>query len=144
MKGEGMKEITKISDAEWRVCRVLWQESPLMTSEIIDRLADSAEWNSSTIKTMLARLVKKGVLGYKSRGREHQYFPKLSEEKCIETHTRTFINRVFHGAVGAMAAAFIKNHHLTNEEIAELKAILDQKGAETQLTGFQADTRDKT
>ena len=136
--------MTKISDAEWRVCQVLWLESPLMTSEVIERLADSAEWNPSTIKTMLTRLVLKGVLGYKSLGREHQYFPILSEEKCIESHTRSFINRVFHGAVGAMAAAFIKNHHLTNEEIAELKAILDQKGAETQLSESRTDPRDKT
>jgi len=139
-----MKETTKISDAEWRVCQVLWQQSPLMTSEVIERLADSAEWNPSTIKTMLARLVKKGVLGYESRGREHQYFPKLSEEECIESHTRSFINRVFHGAVGAMAAAFIKNHHLTNEEIAELKAILDQKDADTQPSGSRTNPRPKT
>jgi hypothetical protein len=34
--------------------------------------------------------------------------------------------------VGAMAAAFLKNHHLTNEEIAELKAILEQKSADAQ------------
>ena len=127
-----MQEMTKISDAEWRVCQVLWKESPLTANEIISRLAGSTGWNPSTVKTLLTRLVKKGALGYRSLGREHHYFPKLSEEECIGSHIRSFIDRVFHGAVGAMAAAFIKNHHLTNAEISELKAILDQKDDETQ------------
>lgn len=122
-----MKEIAKISEAEWRVCQVLWRESPLMTSEVVSRLAVSAEWNPSTIKTMLIRLVKKGVLGYRRLGRERQYFPKFGEEECIESHTRSFIGRVFNGTVVAMAAAFIKSHRFTDEEIAELKAVLEEE-----------------
>jgi BlaI family penicillinase repressor len=132
MKGGAMKETSKISDAEWRVCQVLWRESPLTTSEIVSRLEESTGWNPSTIKTLLTRLVKKDVLGYRSLGREYNYFPKLSEEECVETHVQSFIDRVFNGAVGAMASAFIKNHHLTNEEITELKAILKQKDAAAQ------------
>ena len=135
-----MKEMTKISDAEWRVCQVLWRDSPLTAGEIVSRLAESTGWNPSTIKTLLTRLVKKGVLGYRSLGREYHYFPKLGEKECIEAHTRLFMERVFNGAmaVGTVAAAFIKNHHLTNEEIAELKAILEQKDADTQGTRTQA------
>jgi BlaI family penicillinase repressor len=121
-----MKETTKISDAEWRVCQVLWRNSPLATSEVIARLADSTSWNPNTIKTLLTRLVKKGVLDFKSLGRENHYFPKLSEEECVDTHTRSFVDRVFNGGVAAMAAAFIKRHRLTDEEIAEFKMILEE------------------
>ena len=137
-----MKKIKKISDAEWRVCQVLWRDSPLTANEIISRLVESTNWNPSTVKTLITRLVKKNVLSYKNVGREYHYFPKLSEEECIEAHTRSFIDRVFHGAVGAMAVAFIKNHRLTNEEIAELKAILEQKDAETQPPESQTRTAD--
>ena len=132
-----MKEMTKISDAEWLVCQVLWRDSPLTANEIISRLDESTGWNPSTVKTLLTRLVKKGVLDYRNIGRVYNYFPKLSEEECVEAHTRSFIDRVFNGAVGAMAAAFIKNHHLTNEEIAELKAILAQKDSDAQPSGSQ-------
>ena len=136
-----MKETTKISDAEWLVCQVLWRDSPLTANEIISRLAENTGWNPSTVKTLLTRLVKKGVLNYRNIGREYHYFPTLGEEECVESHTRSFMERVFNratraacatGAVGAMAAAFLKNHHLTNEEIAELKAILEQKSADAQ------------
>ena len=139
-----MQEMTKISDAEWRVCHVLWKESPLTANEIVSRLSGSTGWNPSTVKTLLTRLVKKDALGYRSLGREYHYFPKISEEECIGSHIRSFIDRVFHGAVGAMAAAFIKNHHLTNAEIAELKAILEQKDTETQPAGAQTDPPAKT
>ena len=138
-----MKEMTKISDAEWLVCQELWKDSPLTANEIISRLEESTEWNPSTVKTLLTRLVRKEVLGYRNIGREYHYFPKLSEERCVEAHTRSFINRVFNGAVGAMAAAFIKNHHFTNEEIAELKTILEQKSqkkTDTKHSGLRTRT----
>jgi BlaI family transcriptional regulator, penicillinase repressor len=54
-----MNEAMKISEAEWRVCQVLWQRSPQTANEIVASLADKTTWNPRTVKTMLNRLVKK-------------------------------------------------------------------------------------
>ena len=122
-----MSKTTKISGAEWRVCQVLWRQSPLTANEIVEALADSVTWNPRTIKTLLTRLVKKGALGYESIGREYHYFPRIGEEECVAAHTQSFVERVFNGEAGAMVAAFIKQQRLTDQEISELKAILEQK-----------------
>jgi BlaI family penicillinase repressor len=117
----------KISESEWRVCKVLWRKSPLTANEIVEQLGDKSNWSPRTIKTMLNRLIKKNVLDYKSVGREYHYSPLISEEKCAAAHTQSFVERVFGGEPGAMAAAFIKQQRLSKREIAELKAILDRK-----------------
>ena len=122
-----MSKTTKISEAEWRVCQVLWRQAPLTANEIVEALADSVTWNPRTIKTLLTRLVKKGALGYESLGREYRYFPQIGEEECVAAHTQSFVERVFNGEAGAMVAAFIKQQRLTDQEIVELKAILEQK-----------------
>ena len=124
-----MTKPVKISESEWRVCKVLWRESPLTANEIVAQLGDSA-WSPRTIKTMLNRLIKKGALGYKSIGREYHYFPRISEEKCVASHTQSFVERVFGGEAGAMVAAFIKQQRLSEREIAELKAILEEKSSD--------------
>jgi BlaI family penicillinase repressor len=124
-----MTKMKKISEAEWRVCQTLWRQSPLTANEIVAQMADSVSWSPRTVKTLLGRLVKKSVLGYENVGREYHYFPKISEAECVTAYTRSFVERVFGGAAGAMVAAFIKDQRLSDEEIAELKAILEQKSA---------------
>lgn len=122
-----MTKSVKISESEWRVCKVLWRNSPLTANDIVAQLEDSSDWSPRTIKTMLNRLIKKGALDYESIGREYHYFPLLSEEECIASHTQSFVERVFGGEAGAMVAAFIKQQRLSKREIAELKAILKDK-----------------
>jgi BlaI family transcriptional regulator, penicillinase repressor len=122
-----MAKSVKISESEWRVCKVLWHKSPLTGNEIVEQLGDSSNWSPRTIKTMLNRLIKKGVLGYKGIGREYHYFPRISEDECVASHTQSFVDRVFGGEAGAMVAAFIKQQRLSKRDIAELKAILEEK-----------------
>jgi BlaI family penicillinase repressor len=122
-----MNRAMKISEAEWRVCQVLWRRSPQTGNEIVEALGDKTDWSPRTIKTLINRLVKKNVLGFDSRGREYHYFPLLSEEECIQAHTQSFVKRVFDGAAGAMVATFLNSQQLSPEEIAELKKILGKK-----------------
>jgi BlaI family penicillinase repressor len=122
-----MAKSAKISESEWRVCKVLWRKSPLTASEIVAQLRDSSDWSPRTIKTMLSRLIKKEALGYESIGREYHYFPRISEEECVASHTQSFVERVFGGEAAAMVATFIKQQRLSEREIAELKAILEEK-----------------
>lgn len=122
-----MNRAMKISEAEWRVCQVLWRRSPRTGNEIVEALADKTDWSPRTVKTLINRLVKKNILGYDSRGREYHYFPRLSEEECIQAHTQSFVKRVFDGAAGAMVATFLNSQQLSPKEIAELKEILEKK-----------------
>lgn len=59
-----MKEIPKISEAEWEVLRVLWEKETCTASEVVEVLADNTNWKPTTIKTLLARLVKKNAVGF--------------------------------------------------------------------------------
>ncbi len=122
-----MANSVKISESEWRVCKVLWRKWPLTANEIVAQLGETSDWSPRTIKTMLNRLIKKGALGYESIGREYHYFPRISEEECVASHTQSFVDRVFGGETGTMVAAFIKQRRLSEREIAELKAILEEK-----------------
>lgn len=122
-----MNDAMKISEAEWRVCQVLWRQSPLTALEIIRRLEGKTGWSPSTIKTLINRLVKKNVLGYEILGREYLYSPRIGEEECIMAHTQSFVQRVWGGASGAMMVSFLKHQRLTSGDIAELRALLKEK-----------------
>ena len=122
-----MSKTPSISDAEWEVMTVLWSDSPLTASDVVDRVAQRNDWNPRTVKTLLNRLVSKGALGFEAEGKRYHYFPKVSRDACIRGKSRSFLASVFGGAVGPMLAHFINEESLSTEEIRELRKILERR-----------------
>ncbi|ACB86144.1 BlaI/MecI/CopY family transcriptional regulator [Natranaerobius thermophilus] len=120
-----VKKTNKISDSEWEVMEVLWDDSPIPSSAIIERLQPQTDWKPKTIHTLISRLVKKGVVGVEKNTTRYLYYPLLSKEECRLTETETFLEKVYNGSVSMLVANFIKQDRLSQQEINELKKLLD-------------------
>jgi BlaI family penicillinase repressor len=107
--------------------KVLWERSPLTAGEVVDALAHT-HWKPKTIKTLLNRLVHKNAVGFEQEGRGYRYSPLVAEQACVRAEGRSFLQRVYGGALMPMLAAFLDEQKLTPEQIAELKRLLDSKG----------------
>jgi BlaI family penicillinase repressor len=121
--------LPRISEAEWEVMRLLWTRSPLTANEVVEALSATRSWKPKTIKTLLSRLVKKKAVGFNRKGREYDYCPVVEEAQCIRVESRSFLRRVYGGAVKPMLAAFIENEDLSPDDVRDLKHILDKKGS---------------
>ena len=120
-----MKKLPRISDAEWRVMKVLWAESPKTADEVVDALTPVTIWKPKTIKTLINRLLNKKAIGYEKKGRAYHYYPLVDETECAKSVTRSFLQRVYGRALKPMVANFIEDEKLSRDEIEELKRILD-------------------
>lgn len=118
---------SKISESEWQVMKVLWSKAPMTSKEIMPYLPKDLDWKENTLKTLLARLVKKEVLDYKKEGRFYLYFPLVSEASCVRQESKHFVDKVFDGVAQSMLVSFIKNEDLTKDDINELRRLLDDK-----------------
>ncbi|MBN1256354.1 MAG: BlaI/MecI/CopY family transcriptional regulator [Planctomycetes bacterium] len=125
-----MKNIPRISEAEWQVMKVLWRQSPMTANAIAEALSATASWKPKTIKTLIARLVKKEAVGFEKQGREYNYSPLVKEADCVEVESRSFLSRIFDGATQPMLASFLEKEELSAAEIQELRKILDKKEGE--------------
>jgi BlaI family transcriptional regulator, penicillinase repressor len=125
---QGMGESPRISEAEWRVMKVFWAKAPQTANDVVDALEKTSDWSPKTVKTLINRLVKKGALGFTKEGRTYQYFPEAKEAACVRAESRSFLRRVYGGAIKPMLATFIEHEDLTPDDIAELKRLLDKKG----------------
>lgn len=124
-----MKQIPRISESEWELMKVLWRQAPLSSQQIMDELGSlqgQDQWHPNTVKTLLARLVKKGALRYITRGRAYLYEPQISERECVGDASRSFLERVFGGSLQPLLAHFVENEELTSQEIEELKKLLNK------------------
>lgn len=122
-----MPAIPAISDSEWDIMKVLWEQSPLTAGQIVQRLSAERRWHPRTAKTLIGRLVKKGAVGVQISGRQYLYRPKISREACRREEARSFLSRVFDGNVAPAIVQFLKHAELSEGEIEELRRILEKE-----------------
>lgn len=121
-----MKQHISISESEWAVMKVIWEEPPKALQDILSGLKHT-EWSTTTIQTYLARLVKKGVLTTERQGKGYLYYPVVSENDCQLAEGKTFLNRVYDGSLAKMVSGFVKNGSLSADELQELKKLLEEQ-----------------
>ncbi len=114
-----------ISDSEWVVASVVWEEGGLTATQIAERL--TTKWKLKTVNTFLTRLVGKGVLLAEREGRAFRYTARIPKEQCVRAESESFVKRVFGGAVAPMLAHFCEATDLTQAEVDELRQILNRK-----------------
>ncbi len=111
----------KISDSELEVMRVLWRAGDaLPVTDIRETLQKSRGWEATTVKTLVSRLVTKGVLKQEKRG-VFYYSPLISEAEYNDWATHDLISRVYHGSARDLVAALVRSDGLTQDDIDELR-----------------------
>lgn len=121
-----------ISDGEWEVMRVIWEDEPRTAADVIDALAAPMGWNHRTIRTMLGRLVDKGALVYEVNGSRYLYRSAVSRDECVSRRSESFLSKVFGGDASALVAYFVEDGNLSPAEIAELSELLQARSRSTR------------
>ena len=129
-------ERVKLTSSEWNVLGCLWEQSPRTAMQIVSELERTVGWHRSTTITILHRMEAKGLLRCEQAGRGKAYVPLVGRgkayvplvdrEQAEVAETRSFLDRVYRGSVGMMMSAMAQRQELSGDEIAELRAILDQ------------------
>ncbi|SIR86178.1 penicillinase repressor BlaI [Peribacillus simplex] len=121
------KNIPSISESEWEIMNVLWDKAPQTANDIIVSLQESSHWKPKTIRTLLDRLVQKDVVGVNKNLRVYTFYPLYTQEECQRAETESFINRIYGGTLKSMLVQFIQEDTLSDDDINELRFILNKK-----------------
>lgn len=116
----------RISEAEQAVMEVLWRESPLTAADVAARVDRSRGWSMRTVKTLLSRLLAKGVLAHEEDGRRYLYSPAIRREDYVRQESGRLIDRMFGGRVTPLVAHLAESDRLTRQDIEEIEALLKE------------------
>ena len=100
-----------LTDAEWKLMHRLWEQSPQTITQLTTALSAETGWEKHTVITMLTRLEAKGAVRHEAE---------------------SFLGKVYGGSLGLMMSAMVEGRALTQEDIDELTAILEQAGGDTK------------
>ena len=111
----------KISDSELEVMKVLWQAGDaLPVTEIRETLQRTKGWEATTVKTLVSRLVSKGVIR-QEKNKVFYYSPLITESEYNGWATENLIRRLYNGSARELVAALVHSDGLSREDLQELQ-----------------------
>lgn len=116
-----------ISDAEWRVMRIVWTLKQADSRTIIDLLERQHDWKAPTIKTLIGRLVKKGALNTTKQGRQFIYTPNIAEQAAMDTALMDDLNQMCAMHRGTALVHVVDQLDLSHDDVQTLMTHLQAK-----------------
>ena len=114
----------RIAEAEYAVMEVLWRESPLTAADVAERVPADRGWSLATVKTMLSRLLAKGILSHEEEGRRYLYRPAVRREDYVAEESGRLLDRMFGGRVTPLVAHLAERDRLSAADIEDIEKLL--------------------
>ena len=115
-----------LSDGEWKLMNLLWEQSPLTIGGMVQALKDDTGWTKATVNIMLNRLAEKGAVRIDAGGKAKLFFPLLRHEDAVRQEAKSCLGKIKTGGIGLLVSTMAESCDLTDAEIEELYRILKE------------------
>lgn len=119
--------IKKLPDAELLVMNVVWDaKDPIPTNDILEIVNERYQraWTSSTLQSLLNRLLKRKFIISKRLGKFKYYWALVEKEAYLQAEMVDFISLHYNGSAFDMVATLCKTKALSAAEIEKLRDML--------------------
>ena len=123
-------ETPRLTVPQLEILRVLWQRSEATVVEIQQALRAARPLAATTIATLLSRLEKRGLVAYRTEGRQYVYRAVL-QERDAQQHALVEVTRgLFAGDVASMVSQLLSSHELQPGDLARVRELIEMKEQE--------------
>ena len=112
----------RMGTIESRFADMIWENEPVPSPELVKLAERELNWKKSTTYTVLKRLCERGI--FQNQG--GVVTSLISRQDFYAVQSEKFVEETFSGSLPAFLAAFTTRKKLSEEEITELQALIDQ------------------
>ena len=116
----------QLTKAEEQVMRYLWNLDRAYLKNIIDEFPDPKP-ATTTVATLMKRVINKGFVGYNQHGSNREYFPKIKKTEYFSKQVNSMIKDYFNNSASQFASFFTNETSLNLTELEEIKHLVEQK-----------------
>ena len=116
----------QLSKTEEQLMQHLWKLEKAFMKDLLD-IYPEPKPATTTVATLLKRMIGKGFVNYKTYGKSREYFPLVKKEDYFSKHVNGLIKTIFNDSASQFASFFTRKTDLTKEELEDLKAIIDKE-----------------
>lgn len=116
----------QLSKTEEQLMQYLWKRNKAFLKDLLEDFP-SPKPATTTVATLLKRMTDKGFIDYKLFGKSREYFPLVKKTDYFSKHVNGLIKNFFNDSASQFASFFTKETNLSNEELEELRALIDSQ-----------------
>ena len=122
-----MDQRTMVSDSEWKIMELLWQNDTLTMTEITQMLSKSTGWSKHTVISLLKRMCAKGSAQVVPGTSPMAYRALITRQEAVRQETHQVLRKVFGGKSTLLISQLVQQDDFSDDEIDELMQLLDAK-----------------
>jgi len=115
-----------LTSAEEQIMKLLWKLEKAFIRDLLNEFPDPRP-ASTTVLTLLKRMIDKGFVSYKLYGNSREYYPLIQKSEYFSAHINGLIRDFFNNSTAQFASFFANETSLTQEELKELRDMVDRK-----------------
>jgi len=117
-----MKKLGKLSEAEMEVMQAIWEQAaPITVAKLLSNFEEKKGWKTSTLSTILSRLIDKGFLTKTMKVGVNHYSTKATLYDYQKSEARSLLTTLYGGNVKNCVAALVDDEGVTEKDIEDLK-----------------------
>jgi BlaI family transcriptional regulator, penicillinase repressor len=121
------KSTVELTEAEWSIIKAVWENEPCNAPAIQEKLLQATGWTYSTVRTLMDRMVAKGVLRAKKEGKLTIYHSVVTRAQAQRGELFYALKHAFNGALSPMVQCLLESNDLNADELAKLELLIKAK-----------------
>jgi len=121
------KQVIELTEAEWTIIKAVWENEPCAAPTIQEKLEKQTEWTYSTVRTLMDRMVAKGLLTAEKIRNLTLYRSAVTRQQAQRGELLYALKHAFNGALTPMVQCLLETNELKASELAELETMIKQK-----------------
>jgi len=121
------KKNYELTEGEWAIFQAVWDNEPCAAPTVQEALAGRKNWTYSTVKTMMDRMVAKGLLRTERIRNLILYRSAITKKQAQSGEIMRAVKRAFDGALTPMMQFLLDNNKLSQQQLAELETMIKSK-----------------
>jgi len=121
--------LIELTEAEWAIIKAVWEREPCSAPAVQEALFAETRWTYSTARTMMDRMVAKGLLQAEKQGKMTSYRSAVTREQAQRGELLYTLKHAFNGALTPMVQCLIESGPLDAKELDALEALIKNRKA---------------
>jgi len=117
----------ELTEAEWDIIQVVWEHEPCAAPAVQEELVARKQWTYSTVKTLMDRMVTKGLLTTERIRNLILYRAAISQQDAQRGELMRTVKRAFGGVFTPMMQFLLESDTLSQKELDALQDMIQKK-----------------
>ena len=126
------KPTVELTEGEWAIMKAVWECQPCAAPTVQEALQKIRNWSYSTVRTLMDRMVAKGLLTAEKIRNLTLYRAAITSAQAQQGEVQYALKNAFDGALTPMVQCLLETNDLNPDELAELEKLIREKRKKTK------------